>query len=150
MPVSRMEQQRRRLYEMCAMAIAAGRADLDGASRVGFDIRSMTRSTPSIVNLGSSVTVTCKYMSPVLPPCLPGLPLPARRIFWPSFTPAGTRVLNFLPLALSEIVAPLGDLVGRVQIRVPKKPSMHEKHAAKEFDKMCGDFAADIANEREA
>lgn len=43
-----------------------------------------------------------------------------------------------------------GDLVGRVQIRVPKKPSMHEKHAAKEFDKMCGDFAADIANEREA
>lgn len=38
MPVSRMEQQRRRLYEMCAMAIAAGRADLDGASRVGFDI----------------------------------------------------------------------------------------------------------------
>lgn len=38
MPVSRMEQQKRRLYEMCAMAIAAGRADLDGASRVGFDI----------------------------------------------------------------------------------------------------------------
>ena len=38
MPVSRMEQQRRRLYEMCAMAIAACRADLDGASRVGFDI----------------------------------------------------------------------------------------------------------------
>ncbi len=46
--------------------------------------------------------------------------------------------------------AKTGDLVGRVQIRVPKKPSMHEKHAAKEFDKMCGDFAADIANEREA
>lgn len=38
MPVPRMEQQRRRLYELCAMAIAAGRADLDGASRVGFDI----------------------------------------------------------------------------------------------------------------
>ena len=69
--------------------------------------KSMTRSTPSIVNLGSSVTVTCRYMSPVLPPCLPGLPLPARRIFWPFFTPAGMRVLNFLPLALSETVAPL-------------------------------------------
>ncbi|WP_242502896.1 heat shock protein transcriptional repressor HspR [Bifidobacterium pseudolongum] len=36
--MARMEQQRRRLYEMCAMAIVAGRADLDGASRVGFDI----------------------------------------------------------------------------------------------------------------
>ena len=28
----------KRLYEMCAMAIVAGRADLDGADEVGFDI----------------------------------------------------------------------------------------------------------------
>ncbi len=33
-----MAQQIKRLYEMCAMAIVAGRADLDGADEVGFDI----------------------------------------------------------------------------------------------------------------
>lgn len=36
--MARLAQQRRRLYEMCAMAIAEQRADLDGAARVGFDI----------------------------------------------------------------------------------------------------------------
>ena len=35
---SRVEQQVRQLYEMCAIAIVAGRADLDGADEVGFDI----------------------------------------------------------------------------------------------------------------
>ena len=35
---SRVEQQVRQLYEMCAVAIVAGRADLDGADEVGFDI----------------------------------------------------------------------------------------------------------------
>lgn len=34
----RVTQQTRRLYEMCAVAIVSGRADLDGASEVGFDI----------------------------------------------------------------------------------------------------------------
>ena len=34
---SRVEQQVRQLYEMCAIAIVAGRADLDGADEVGFD-----------------------------------------------------------------------------------------------------------------
>ncbi|MFR5004880.1 MAG: DnaJ C-terminal domain-containing protein [Bifidobacterium dentium] len=33
-----------------------------------------------------------------------------------------------------------GDLIGRVQIRIPDKPSLSVKHAAKEFDK-SGDFA---------
>lgn len=36
--MARMAQQKRRLYEMCAMAIVERRADLDGAARVGFDI----------------------------------------------------------------------------------------------------------------
>ena len=35
---SRVEQQVRQLYEMCAVAIVAGRADLDGADEGGFDI----------------------------------------------------------------------------------------------------------------
>ncbi len=35
---ARVAQQIKRLYEMCAMAIVAGRADLDGADEVGFDI----------------------------------------------------------------------------------------------------------------
>lgn len=41
-----------------------------------------------------------------------------------------------------------GDLVGRVQIRVPAKPGMGLKHAAKEFDRTSGDFAAQVAAER--
>ena len=41
-----------------------------------------------------------------------------------------------------------GDLVGRVQIRIPDKPSLKVKHAAKEFDKECGDFADKLAKER--
>lgn len=43
-----------------------------------------------------------------------------------------------------------GDLVGRVQIRVPEHPGLGEKHAAKEFDKACGDFADKLAEAREA
>ena len=41
-----------------------------------------------------------------------------------------------------------GDLVGRVQIRIPDKPGLKVKHAAKEFDKECGDFADELAKER--
>lgn len=33
-----------------------------------------------------------------------------------------------------------GDLIGRIEIRVPAKPSMAAKHAAKEFDKAAGAF----------
>ncbi|MBW3082633.1 heat shock protein transcriptional repressor HspR [Bifidobacterium phasiani] len=36
--MARIAQQIRRLYDMCATAIVTGRADLDGASEVGFDI----------------------------------------------------------------------------------------------------------------
>ncbi|MEE1296078.1 MAG: helix-turn-helix transcriptional regulator [Bifidobacterium sp.] len=36
--MARLARQKRRLYEMCAMAIVERRADLDGATRVGFDI----------------------------------------------------------------------------------------------------------------
>ena len=43
-----------------------------------------------------------------------------------------------------------GDLVGRVQLRVPEHPGLGEKHAAKEFDKACGDFADKLAEAREA
>ncbi|MUH60266.1 heat shock protein transcriptional repressor HspR [Bifidobacterium canis] len=36
--MARITRQQRRLYEMCAMAIVERRANLDGASHVGFDI----------------------------------------------------------------------------------------------------------------
>ena len=41
-----------------------------------------------------------------------------------------------------------GDLVGRVEIRIPEHPNLVAKHAAKEFDKACGDFADELARER--
>ena len=41
-----------------------------------------------------------------------------------------------------------GDLVGRVQIRIPDKPGLKVTHAATEFDKECGDFADELAKER--
>ena len=40
------------------------------------------------------------------------------------------------------------DLVGRVEIRVPEHPNLVAKHAAKEFDKACGDFADELVRER--
>lgn len=36
--MARVAQQMRQLYEMCAVALVSGRADLDGASEVGFDV----------------------------------------------------------------------------------------------------------------
>ena len=41
-----------------------------------------------------------------------------------------------------------GDLVGRVEIRVPEHLNLVAKHAAKEFDKACGGFADELAQER--
>ena len=41
-----------------------------------------------------------------------------------------------------------GDLVGRVEIHVPERPNLVAKHAAKEFDKACGNFADELARER--
>lgn len=41
-----------------------------------------------------------------------------------------------------------GDLVGRVEIRVPSKPGMGLKRAAKDFDKESGDFADQLAVQR--
>ncbi|WP_137655134.1 DnaJ C-terminal domain-containing protein [Bifidobacterium moukalabense] len=41
-----------------------------------------------------------------------------------------------------------GDLIGRVEIRIPDKPGLAVKRAAKEFDKACGDFADGLAKER--
>ena len=42
-----------------------------------------------------------------------------------------------------------GDLVGRVQIRVPAKPGLGVKHAAKEFDAKSGDeYTAGVASAR--
>lgn len=41
-----------------------------------------------------------------------------------------------------------GDLVGRVQIRVPDRPGMGGKRIAKEFDKETRDFADSVAAER--
>ena len=41
-----------------------------------------------------------------------------------------------------------GDLIGRVEIRVPAKPGMGLKRAAKEFDKESGGFADELASQR--
>ncbi|MCI1223664.1 MAG: DnaJ domain-containing protein [Bifidobacterium subtile] len=41
-----------------------------------------------------------------------------------------------------------GDLVGRIEIRVPSKPGMALKRKAKEFDEESGDFLDELAQER--
>ncbi len=41
-----------------------------------------------------------------------------------------------------------GDLIGRVEIRVPDKPGLGVKRAAKKFDDACGNFADELAKER--
>lgn len=44
--------------------------------------------------------------------------------------------------------ATAGDLIGCVQIRVPAKPGLGAKHAAKEFDKSVEGYAEAVAAER--
>lgn len=41
-----------------------------------------------------------------------------------------------------------GDLIGRVEIRVPDKPEQSVRRAAKDFDDACGNFADELAKER--
>ena len=41
-----------------------------------------------------------------------------------------------------------GDLVGRVEIRIPEHPNLVAKHAAKEFDKSVEGYAEAVAAER--
>mgnify|MGYP002797250086 CR=1 FL=1 len=64
--------------------------------------------------------------------------------------PAGSSSGAEVRIAGKGVVNPHenGDLVGRVEIRVPEHPNLVAKHAAKEFDKACGDFADELARER--
>src|SRR5205085_117158 len=58
--------------------------------------RSTRRSSPSRVKKGCGFTRTRRYASPGGPPPTPGLPWPARRMRWPSFTPGGIFTVSRL------------------------------------------------------
>ena len=64
--------------------------------------------------------------------------------------PAGSSSGTEVRLSGKGVANPRGngDLIGRVEIRIPDKPNLVVKHAAKEFDKACGDFADELARER--
>src|SRR5207249_4157256 len=69
------------------------------AAKHGFvhrDGRSTRRSSPSRVKKGCGFTRTRRYASPGGPPPTPGLPWPARRMRWPSFTPGGIFTVSRL------------------------------------------------------
>ena len=62
--------------------------------------------------------------------------------------PAGTSSGTELKVAGHGVPGRDGNLVGRVQIRVPKKPGASSKRLAKELDESFGDFATQLADER--
>lgn len=66
--------------------------------------------------------------------------------------PAGTSSGDEIHISGKGVQTPrkTGDLIGRVQIRVPKRPSLHQKSAAKDFDKACGDFLDELDTLRES
>lgn len=63
--------------------------------------------------------------------------------------PAGTSSGTEVRIGGKGVPGRDGDLVGRVEIRVPSRPTMAQKHDAKEFDKNSGEFADKVAKERE-
>jgi molecular chaperone DnaJ len=62
--------------------------------------------------------------------------------------PAGTSSGTELRVRGKGVPGRDGDLIGRVEIRVPGKPSFTQKREAKEFDKACGDLVDALAAER--
>lgn len=63
--------------------------------------------------------------------------------------PAGSSSGTEVRLSGKGVANPRGDgdLIGRVEIRIPDRPGLAVKRAAKEFDKACGDFADELAKE---
>lgn len=59
---ARAARQIKRLYEMCAMAIVAGRADLDGAAEVGFDIELPVFSVGAAASSPTCIRRRCASM----------------------------------------------------------------------------------------
>ncbi|WEV72352.1 DnaJ C-terminal domain-containing protein [Bifidobacterium sp. ESL0790] len=63
--------------------------------------------------------------------------------------PAGTSSGAEVRIGGKGVPGRDGDLVGRVEIRVPSRPTMAQKRDAKEFDKNSGEFVDEVAQERE-
>lgn len=64
--------------------------------------------------------------------------------------PAGSSSGTEVRLSGKGVANPRGDgdLIGRVEIRIPDRPGLAVKRAAKELDKACGDFVDELAKER--
>ena len=62
--------------------------------------------------------------------------------------PAGTSSGTELKVSGHGVPGSDGHLIGRVQIRVPKRPGASSKRLAKELDESFGEFATQLANER--
>ncbi len=64
--------------------------------------------------------------------------------------PAGSSSGTEVRISSKGVANPRGngDLIGRVEIRVPDKPGLGVKRAAKKFDDACGNFADELAKER--
>lgn len=63
--------------------------------------------------------------------------------------PAGTSSGTEVRVSGKGVVGRHGDLVGRIEICVPSKPTLGQKHDAKEFDKHSGEFVDEVAKKRE-
>ncbi|MDF7665824.1 DnaJ C-terminal domain-containing protein [Bifidobacterium sp. ESL0745] len=63
--------------------------------------------------------------------------------------PAGTSSGTEVRIGGKGVPGRDGDLVGRIEIRVPSRPTMAQKHDAKEFDKNSAEFVDEVAKERE-
>ena len=62
--------------------------------------------------------------------------------------PAGSSSGSEVRISGKGVPGRGGDLVGRIEIRVPSKPGMALKRKAKEFDEESGDFLDELAQER--
>ena len=76
-------------------------------SVTGRSMRRLAPSTGSTEYTGCFLMLMVTTMSPFSPPFRPARPLPRRRIFWPSRTPAGIRTFMVRPSAVSSTVVPV-------------------------------------------
>ena len=106
----------RSFFVPCRVGTSTSAPRIASATVIG---TSTSKLSPLRLKIGDSLTCVTTYRSPAGPPRTPASPLPGRRIFEPSLTPAGMFTRYFL----SSRSRPAPEQVGHgSSITVPEPP----------------------------
>jgi molecular chaperone DnaJ len=125
-----------------------GRPGTDGGRNGDMYLSVHVKADDRFAMVGDDIVMTLPI---TLAQAVTGAKVTARDIDGASVTfrvPAGSSSDSEVRVAGRGVPGRDGDLVARLQIRVPSRPGMAVKRAAKEFDAACGDFAQELERER--